>query len=144
MQNCQIVGLHPGAADIHILIVSMLADAPGCIPTSLRAWIQVLQHPQFIRVIRLSLKSVLDVKALGAECLEHPVVHGLAVVRQDVVTPVIVGLGALASGVVEADFVIVGLEQGKELFVVRLIGVLVDDELMGLLGLEVRHLARNS
>ena len=36
LQNRQIVGLHPGAADIHRLIASMLADAPGCIPTSLR------------------------------------------------------------------------------------------------------------
>ena len=33
LQNRQLVGLHHGAADMHKLITTVLADAPGCIPT---------------------------------------------------------------------------------------------------------------
>ena len=50
------------------------------------------------------------VEAAALEGAEHPVVHGLAVVAEDVGGPVVVGLGALAGLVVVADGVVVFAE----------------------------------
>lgn len=74
-----------------------------------------------------------------AEGGEHGVVHGLAVVAEHVVDPVVLCLRAAAGGVVAGYFGVVGEEVGRH--VVAAIGVVMDYEALRLFRLEIGHFA---
>ena len=76
----------------------------------------------YLRTAREGLFA--GVEAAVAEGGEHGVVHGLTVVAEHVVDPVVLCLRAAAGGVVACDFGVVGKEVGRH--VVAAVGVVMD------------------